>query len=481
MGSRIFSSPLSRARRHWSRLGLDVQYAVASLPVLIITMLGLGTWVTQSIEKAVIHSTAEYASVFVYSFVTPELQDLASRPQLSDDATGNLSALLVDAPLGHRVLSIDVWDPAGRRVYHSPGGQGDRVLRPSAMLIEALRGNVAAQLALPGALEAAADHLPTGVPLLEVYMPVREHDTDRVIAVAEFYLDATEMRSDLALMRDRTWLVVVASLLAMYGLLFGIVRAGSRLIHSQAAQLGEKVAELSDLLAQNEALRARVGRASRRITEINEAFMRRLGAELHDGPAQALSLALLRLDHLAVRPAVASGVADDATVGRKVEEFERIRNTLEDAMREIRELCRGLSLPELAGLDMGAVVERAVASHQRRTHTAVEVDVDERTENEAVSMPVRLTAYRFIQEALMNAYRHAQGKGQAVSARRIGSWLELRVSDQGPGMPADLDEHASKRMGLSGLRERVEVLGGRFGIETAPGRGTTLFALLPLE
>lgn len=81
----------------------------------------------------------------------------------------------------------------------------------------------------------------------------------------------------------------------------------------------------------------------------------------------------------------------------------------------------------------------------------------------------------------MNAYRHAQGQGQAVSARRMGSSFELRVSDRGPGMREDLEDQAADRMGLSGLRERVEVLGGRFRIESEPGRGTTLLALLPLE
>ena len=483
MGSLISSSPaFVRAASGWSRLGLDGRYALASLPVMVVAMLWLGAWVTRSISQEVIENTAVNASVFVDSAVSRELQGLAVRPQLSPEETRALNDLLSDTPLGRRILSFKVWVPGGRMAYSSREPAGGRVFEPSAKLREAWNGNVAAELSPVERDESHAEH-GLGVPLLEVYMPVRAQHTDKVIAVAEFYQDAGDLQAHLARTRSRTWGVVAAVMLAVYGLLFAIVHAGGRLIRSQASQLKQKVAELSELLAQNEALRARVGRATRRITELNEAFLRRLSADLHDGPAQSLSLALLRLDHLTepearVAPAPPPG---KGTIGRTVGELEQIRTTLQEAMQEIRQLSRGLSLPELAGLAMSEVVERAVASHQRRTRTSVGMDIAELDRLDTVSTPVKLTAYRFTQEALMNAFRHAQGKGQTVGARRIGHSLEIRVSDSGPGLPEDMEQQLSDRMGLAGLRERVEVLGGRFRAESVPGQGTTLTALLPLE
>jgi signal transduction histidine kinase len=474
----------ARVARTWSRLGLDARYGLASLPVLVVAMLGLGAWVTGSISFEVIENTALNASVYVDSAVSRELQGLASTPQLTPDETLRLNELLTDTPLGRRVLSFKVWSAGGRLAYSSrePGTTG-RVFEPSPKLRQAWQGSVAAELMPNEEAESRAEH-GLGVPLLEVYMPVRARDRQDVIAVAEFYQDASELKADLESARTRTWAIVAAVMMGMYGLLFAIVHAGSRLIRSQAAQLNHKVAELSELLEQNEALRARVGRATRRITELNESFLRRLSADLHDGPAQALSLALLRLHNLSAPsriPQTATGPGGDGTAGRTVDEMEHIRGTLQEAMQEIRQISRGLSLPELAGLSMGQVLERAAASHVRRTRTQVALDLDDLDHLSDVSMPVKITAYRFAQEALTNAFRHAQGKGQAMRARRVGNAVEIRVSDEGPGMPAGRDEPVADPMGLAGLRERVEVLGGRFLIDSRAGAGTTLTAVLPVE
>ena len=468
------SHSCARTARLWSQLGLDGRYIVASLPVLLVAMLSLGAWVTHSIEEQVIDNTAGNASLFVNSFVSPELQGLAHRQSLSEDEAHMLGTLLTGTPLGRRILSFKVWLRGGRIAYYSrDSALVGRVFPPSAKLRKAWTGKVAAELSSLEEAEAAGE-LKLAVPLLEVYMPVHEQRSDKIIAVAEFYEDATELVSHVQATRFRTWLAVAATMLLMYGFLFGIVHAGGRLIRRQAVELQQKVNELSELLAQNEALRERVGRATRRVTELNEGFLRRLSADLHDGPAQAVSLALLRLDRIALPAAAAGG--PPANGGG--EEIEQIRATLQEALREIRHLCRGLSLPEVADLGIAEVVARAAANHERRTRTAVETDLGNLRGMDAVSMPIKLTAYRFTQEALMNAFRHAQGKGQAVSARCAGGSLELRVSDRGGGIEADRGE--PDRMGLTGLRERVESLGGRFEIDSAPGRGTTLLALLPL-
>jgi signal transduction histidine kinase len=459
--------------RRWSRLGLSQQYALASLPVMIVGMLGLGAWVTRSIEAQVIQNTAVSASLFVNSFVEPTLQGLKQRAHLQDDEIQALNRLVAETPLGQQIRSFKVWGAGGRVVYYSREGLVGQVFGETHEQERAWNGEVAAELSSLGDHEDAMER-DLGIPLLEVYMPVRQHPTERVIAVAEFYKDARELEQHLAESRRITWLVVATVTLVMYGALFGIVQAGGRLIRQQAQELRGRVFELSRLLAQNETLRARVSRATQRTTELNEQYLRRLSAELHDGPAQALGLALLRLDTL-------GGSRDGATQDQS--ELERIRDTLQDALGEIRQLCRGLSLPELEGLDVQQTVARAVTSHRRRTATEVQFTCEQLGDTKRVSMPIKLTAYRVAQEALMNAFRHAGGKGQAVSLRREGRWLHLMVSDSGRGLRADADESAeprTTRLGVRGLRERVESLGGRFELESS-NAGTRVDVRLPLD
>jgi signal transduction histidine kinase len=464
---------LGRRLRAWSRLSLPRQYALASFPVLIVGMLGLGAWVTGSIEGQVIQNTAVNNSLYVNSFISPELQELTSGNELSEEKMRAIESMLADTPLGRRIKSVKVWVDGGRIAYYTRHELIGRVFEPTPNLRLAWTGEVTSELSSLADEEDSAEH-GLGIPLLEVYMPVLERNTDRVIAVAEFYQDARELEERLEQTRRRTWLVVTLVTLAMYGTLFGIVHAGGRTIRRQGKELRVRVMELSRLLAQNERLRMRVGRATRRNAEIHEHQLRRLSADLHDGPAQALGLALLRLDAVGDKQP-----GDDEARGG---ELEQIRDRLQEALAEIRTLCRGLTLPELEGLGIEETLDRAVSAHRRRTRTEVELECADLENTADVSMPIKITAYRVTQEALTNAFRHADGRGQQVRAKGDGRWLQLAISDAGTGIDGDpADASRSGRLGLKGLRDRVESLGGQFEIDSIADRGTTVRVVLPLE
>jgi signal transduction histidine kinase len=128
--------------------------------------------------------------------------------------------------------------------------------------------------------------------------------------------------------------------LAMLSILFGIVRNGSQTIANQERALRDRIDELSGLLAQNESLHQRIDEIHRRSVETNDLVLRRIGSELHDGPAQLISLALLRLD--ALRP---KSTGDTGEV--PMDDFERIRGALVDSLAEIRNMSAGLTLPQL--------------------------------------------------------------------------------------------------------------------------------------
>jgi signal transduction histidine kinase len=91
-----------------------------------------------------------------------------------------------------------------------------------------------------------------------------------------------------------------------------------------------------------------------------------------------------------------------------------------------------------------------------------------------------MTVYGLIQEALMNGFKHGATEGQVVHIYSEGLHLHLEICDQGPGFELnDLLEY-NGRLGLLGMRERVEGLGGKFWIDTALGRGTRVHAVMLL-
>jgi signal transduction histidine kinase len=96
-------------------------------------------------------------------------------------------------------------------------------------------------------------------------------------------------------------------------------------------------------------------------------------------------------------------------------------------------------------------------------------------------MPLKTTVYRLVQEALNNAFRHAGGAGQAVSVGLHGDQLRVEVTDTGPGFDPDTVADDGQHLGLTGMRERVESLGGVFNIESQPGKGTRIRARFPIR
>ena len=87
--------------------------------------------------------------------------------------------------------------------------------------------------------------------------------------------------------------------------------------------------------------------------------------------------------------------------------------------------------------------------------------------------------YRVIQEALANGFRHASGAIQSVSLSRVDHHLSIEVADAGMGF--DLNAVMDAQLGLAGMRERVQMLGGSFIVDTAPGQGVRVSAKIPLH
>ena len=146
-------------------------------------------------------------------------------------------------------------------------------------------------------------------------------------------------------------------------------------------------------------------------------------------------------------------------------------------LSDVRDLCAGLVLPTLQNFSLHDALMFIVQDHERRTRTRVSCTLTE-LPSEA-PLFVKICLFRFVQEGLNNAFRHAEGRGQEIQAFSDGKTITVATVDRGPGMSLETAV-SGVHLGLAGLRDRIESIGGTMTIESKPGEGTRLTAILPL-
>ncbi|HEY6748584.1 MAG TPA: histidine kinase, partial [Mycobacteriales bacterium] len=209
----------------------------------------------------------------------------------------------------------------------------------------------------------------------------------------------------------------------------------------------------------NAQLYAELTESRARIVTAADQTRRRIERDLHDGAQQ-------RLANLAIQARMAQeAVAGSGELTARLDALAAEANT---AMVELRELARGIHPPVLAEGGLRPAL-RALA---RRSAVPVELDV--RVEGR-LPEPVETATYFAVAEALANTAKHARATAVTVSVAVGGTGLRIEVSDDGRG-GAD----PAGGSGLVGLKDRIEALGGRFTVRTAPDAGTTIHADLPL-
>jgi PAS domain S-box-containing protein len=196
----------------------------------------------------------------------------------------------------------------------------------------------------------------------------------------------------------------------------------------------------------------------------------RIARELHDEIAQSMSALKMDLGLMRSSPAC----AEPALAKRLDRMDDQIVQTIA-SMRRIAANLRPLSLDDLG---LAPALEALAQGFERRSGVRVAVAL---SEPELQVGPAHATAvYRIVQEALTNIGKHAKATSVDVLVARTGDRVTVTVSDDGVGFAPDAERKAQS-YGLLGIRERAYLLNGEARVDSAPGRGTTVTVVLPLE
>jgi len=213
-------------------------------------------------------------------------------------------------------------------------------------------------------------------------------------------------------------------------------------------------------------------RIMRRTNAAIEGERNRIARDLHDGPVQGVSAASLSLE--AVLLMLKAGEID-AGLGI----LSKVRSELSEEADNLRRLMSGLRPPLLEERGLIPALRETVDRFGR--DNLVHTEFSGRASGE-IPQDLETLAYRVVQEALSNSAKHANPVSVTVAVETTGGQLRVEIIDDGEGFDAGKAREylQSGRVGLASMRERVELANGTFMVHSAPGRGTTVVASLPM-
>ncbi len=229
--------------------------------------------------------------------------------------------------------------------------------------------------------------------------------------------------------------------------------------------------EAHRLLEQSRQLQEQMRHLSRRVLSVQEEERRRISRELHDVIAQMLTGINVRLAALKIEAS-----ANDKNLGRKISSTQKL---VEKSVNIVHRFARELRPAVLD--DLGLIPALHAFTKVFSKQNGLPVHFRAFAGVELLSNAKRTVLYRVAQEAMSNIARHAEASRVEVNIVRRPYSAYMQVIDNGCSFDADQVMHArkSKRLGLLGMRERVEMVGGAFSVESAPGHGTVIGVDMP--
>ncbi len=247
------------------------------------------------------------------------------------------------------------------------------------------------------------------------------------------------------------------------------------IVRRQAVEKSLKQSEQlqTRLLAQSQLMQRQLRQLSRQVFQAQEEERKRISRELHDVIAQTLTGINIRLATL------------KKETGRNTQDFDRnltlTQRLVEKSVNLVHDFARELRPAVLD--DLGLVPALHSFAKNFTAQTGIHVHLKAFAEVEKLENSRRTVLFRVAQEALTNVARHAQASQVEISIEKLPSGICLKITDNGKSFNVGraLQITSSKRLGLLGMRERLEMVGGSFEIESTPGKGTTVISQIPFH
>ena len=425
---------------------------VAAILGVIVIMGILGQALIQQFRFIQLHSASQAGSVYVEGFLAPHARTFVEAGTFPPDMQEEAGELLRRLPAARHFDGLKIWAMDGKLIFTTL--EPDKIKSDDLDdLKRAAAGDLVMELSEPG----EEDSFPG--PVLEIYSPISDPASGQIVAVGEIYQDATALLAERVLIERSIWIAIGFTTIGMLGLLL--------LLASQRRELEQRFRLEQGVASENRRLRQEADSARLAAGEANERLLNSVGAELHDGPIQMVSLLILASGNDRVLPA-----SKETLLGH--------------VLSDLRNISSGLILPEIQDLTLEQTLRLAMQRHHSLTGSEVEDRIGQLPET--VGKPLRICLYRAVQEGLNNGWRHASGRGQSVEAMIDGDSIAVIVRDAGPSedeAPARPERSGPGQrhvhLGHAGIRNRLEVFGGTLTFRKLPSGGTELVVRVPWE
>ena len=462
--------------------------------------------------------------VYTFFYLTPAVQNFIIQSkefQATRVALHMESKLISDksVQLGKHILTEDVlkkikgtsrdfnlWKvrivfPDGEILFSSDSNEIGQTLDAELFHETVNKGTRFTQLRIKGEKSLQGQVMPADI--VETYVPILRDN--KTIGVFEIYYDITATRQKLNKLLWQFYTTLFPIALILIIAVVGSCRRANRNIAKrieaeeklvqQSDELKEKNEELTELivvcrerqqrleseqkarqeaqeLVQQEMTKREQMRGDllRHIVEAQEEERARIARELHDETAQTLTAASL---NFATLKNLLDGKPEVSDLVGKLQNLCRQMN--QDLYRLVHDL-RPAQLD-----DLGLIPALRFLTDEGQQGSGLKVSLEISGKQQRLEPFVETIIFRIVQEALTNVTRHAETDHAAVKLSFEEQHVVLQVADQGKGFGTADPEDTRKGWGLVGIEERVKALKGQFRVESSPGQGTTLEAVVPLQ
>ena len=428
-------SPVASLLGLWRAVSTERKLKCAVLVIVASLTAHVCLTVGRYIEELLANKVAASSALYMDSFIEPLVQDLATTATLSAESRRALEAALAPATIGRPVVSFRIW-ASDKIAFSSRGDLIGRQFPPTTARNDAFAGNVVAKFGLDG--EDDDDDRALRAPVLEVYAPIRQTGTNRIIALAETTELAMNLSQEIRAAQYASYAAIVSTAVCLVLFLFKLTSG----LHLRIGNLTKQEAE-------HALFRKRVYRAHSRVLEMGERNLRNVSDQLHDGPLQMIALAQLSLGALYENP------------DRVQAEVEVLKKALNDCARQIRDLSVGLAPSQLEAMSLAEVISTSVSLRDRMSVTA---DLQGLPQN--VPYVMKSCIYQLLEQAIRTIVPHAIQAKVHVCAWSEADRLAVELAFGGELSKPVLWLAAEVEAKTESLRHWVEALGGGLKVQS---------------